>query len=480
MDNISSKILGCLAILQLLFLTGCVTAPNINFDSVKTDLNKGQTYTTSTGIQKASQKQTDNSKKISLKSGKRECVTWGGVVLAGSKDFPIMDFHDLENHEKCLAGDHEKCSVAVLNRRLIEVLQASRPAGFDIDTGGKGDDKESAPVQMFLALSSEYLRTRPDPLIEGNLRVELEIQGQLLFLDPKADMQVVGSYPLGTTVIDSISGKPSVEKLRELALDAFVKPKESPEAPALSLADQVTDLLGKYAINARGLRAPLAVAPFAIESTSLAAVSPEGLTRLEQKQVADWPDFFGNALSNRLAINSGFPVNPYTSSEQQAQFLNNKTLNAAWQLSFRTPSNSNRTAKLQRPAHRIQVTLKKLYVVFDQDRSAKYIRTFNYGFDLDVSLLQVDTGEKLVDKVSVSVPGKRGKFMTEEMVEKYSKLSRVKMRHVDLENHKIDHLAMWRGSIDRYLLQLANEIAYPEEDAKSRFQKFRDELKRNF
>jgi len=458
-----NKFTVCFAVFQIVYLTGCVSAPNINLDSVKTDLSKGQTYTASAGIQNASKKQTESAKEFSLKRGQKETVTWGGVVFMGSQDLP-----------------NSKGLVDMLNPRLIEVLQEARPISFDIDTGGRADINEAASVKMFLALTSEYVRTRPDPIIEGNTRVELEIQGQLLFLDPKANMQVVGSYPLGTTVIDSVSGQPSDSKLKEMARAAFIEPKKTPEAPALSLADQVTDLLNQNAITARGLRAPLAVVPFKIEPSGLTAISPEGHVVVDQKRVADWPDFFGNALANRLAINSGFPVNPYIKTEAEANFANNKLLSEAWQLRLRTPENNNYVATLQKPTHKIQLILKRLYVVFDKDRSAKYIKTFNYGFDLDVMLLQVDTGDRIVDKISVSVPGNKGKFLTEEMVEKYSKLSRVKMRPVDLDNNKIDHFAMWRGSIDRYLLQLANEIAFPEEDSKSRFKKFRDELKRNY
>ena len=79
----------------------------------------------------------------------------------------------------------------------------------------------------------------------------------------------------------------------------------------------------------------------------------------------------------------------------------------------------------------------------------------------------------------IEFPPKNTPGLPAKLVAKYEELAAVKFTEAEYQNDSVDHAEIWRDRIDAYLVQLAREIAFPEEDLAKRFESIRNKIKKN-
>jgi hypothetical protein len=79
----------------------------------------------------------------------------------------------------------------------------------------------------------------------------------------------------------------------------------------------------------------------------------------------------------------------------------------------------------------------------------------------------------------LQIPATKGSKLPRQLAEKYADITAVKLLKEVVEKGQVDNAYWWQDRIDLYLLQLAREIVFEEEDLGHRFSTIREELKRS-
>ena len=461
----SSMCLGLLCI-----VAGCVSAPELKsteYYTSRNTLQAGSTYLESKGVARsqAHMVQSAPSPKV------RDRVFWGGVAIAGP---------DITRNARLPI-----CSDDILLKKfetaLTEKLRGLTCPLFDLQNIGAGPAnsdnwKDLDGLIMMVALSGEDTFCQPSPTINGqeSYRAKLKITGQLLFLDAKGKLQVTASFPIGVSQLGIYKTQPGSQQFSGLAEDALLSERRAQDNKPISLRDQIIDQLAGTTVVPRAFRDPIAVGGVRFLQSCLEGGNSVGGRCPTQEQLEKWASKFGNSFANYLGTGNGLAVNPYGSGT----VAENKLANVASSLTLRTTDSKMQNATLAPPRLVFEVAINQLSRS-ENPSSGQYTLVYDYGFGGNLKVLNPDTGGAEVLSLPIQVPAPKGAKLPKGLTDKYASIAANKILRETVEGGQVDHSYLWQQSVDSYLLQLAREIAFEEEDIGKRFGGLREQLKRS-
>ena len=289
-------------------------------------------------------------------------------------------------------------------------------------------------------------------------------------------MQVTAAYPIGVVEADLFTGDLTDDHKARLASEALSGTRRTAEGKALSLCDQVVDLIEQDAVVPRSLFPPVAVARVELgDGLSRGDVSGKGIA-LDASRVQAWGDILASAFSSYLGANSGFPVNPYTGGAMAIG--SDSTLSAAAQITMRRTDNQQLNATLRKPTYIFKLRITQLHATESKDSKQTFLAVMDYGFSGSLTVLDADRGSQVL-VLPIDIPGRSGGGIPSKLARKYKEITAVNVRRDRLASGDVDHAEYWRGRIEEFLLQLAREITFPEEDLGKRFDPVRQKVRRN-
>lgn len=448
------RVLCVSSVLSLVaFLGGCATASVQNFD-IKQE--KAQSYMESKGSASSANKmlvgQGEASREIF-----REDVLWGGVYFFGNKP-------DGDTMPYCAAA------MPAFQDELTRRLTGAALPNFNLILDQSTKD---APLVLVVSLSSESSYERPDPLLAGQTRLELDIRAQLLILDPKADMQIVNAYPLGMRAVDSVEGHPNEANWRDLAKYGLCEDLRDKDGRAISVLAQALETLSKRAVAARSLWAPIGVAPIKLQLEHPIAGSFPGLT-LEPTATQDWASRFGTSFTTYLAKNSGFPLNPYLSAGDD-RFDRDSTIGGALRLTRRSTVQPSITGKLRKPEQILSLCVRDLSLG-SIERKENLVEVVEYGCTIDVSLEDAVTA---TTRAQATVTHSALSAKAPQIARKLAQIARYSYDPQALHSGGVDHAKAFSRYIENLLNVISNCIAHEEDDPSGLFETFRQAMNRN-
>lgn len=449
----------------LLFLAGCATTTKHDWSVGPTE--RGQTFLESKGAQAGKERLA----KTAVIIQNREDVRWGGVAVVTENGQALAP----------MAG----AKLEEFQNNLIRSLKgAVNIPGFNLL--GLGDaltDNErlsKAPITFMVVIQHERMTTTP---VLDTQKVRFDVIGQMIFLDNKSAMQLTAAYPVAVGVEDL--GNPDPSELIRMALHTD---KKAPDGKAISLVGQVMELLSNEAISPRAVFPPISVLPVMVGSgqveLNIGMFSGSKLqvdkATVPQDVAARWPDELGRTFATFLGANTGLPLNPYTTAGGATALKDDTVLSIASSFTMRQADNQQTYSKLTPPRYLLSVEFLSLTCMESDDKAKRktFQTSVNYGFDVVVSLKNADTGKE-VDRVAIKL--EHGGKNLGALARKYGGISEFVLKRqqsdgpVDPEVIKVN----LRPFLDEFMLQLAREVAYPEEDLLKRFEKFRALIKRN-
>jgi hypothetical protein len=453
------------AIVLLCAVAGCTTS-EVDLSHLKNQTERKSNYLDSAAIASSSKRIADKDNHADIS----EKVAWNGVSVFGngleSNDLPF--------------GSKLKPQLA---KALSEKLQKVNPIHFSldlVDTAG-----EAGPLKSVLALISESVSTHADALQPGKITARYSIYGDLLFLDSKNDMQVVSSYPVGSTVADTYETMPTALQTMELAKMAMFSTNRLSDGSAFSICDQVADLMAEDCVTPRALTLPIQVGQLRFQNCEV-ATTPQGDVHISPDTLARWADEFGFRFAGYLGSGSGLPINPYLPGGDKAandagSLERDRVLSASVQIAIRRNGQDQLVqAKLPRPRFMLQLQIQSLHAAVNTKESTMFSKTVNYGFTGKLVVLKPDATDvwRAVQEYPLDFPAKKQDHLPEALVAKYEKLSEAYFTP-DQFNGAIDQAQQWHDNIDKCLMQLAREIAFPGEDLGKRFGSLRTKIKLN-
>ncbi len=434
------------------WVSGCATGP-IDLSGVAVQTEKKSNYLESVGI-------TESNKRLASKSGQvRERVAWNGVAVfvAGieSQDLPIGSALKEE-----------------LNTNLVERLTGIVPGHFELDLMDSGSNV--SPLKAVLALVSESAVTLTGSGTSTSDGM-YSIFGDLLFLDSKDNMQVVSSYPVGCTVITNFALAASGAQFSELARIAMTGTNRLTDGSPLSICDQVIDLIAKDSVTPRGFQPPIQVSRLVFTNCEIASV-PQGIVNINPDSLIRWSDDFGYRFSGYLGTGSGLPVNPYLpegkqTGEAAGVMERDRILGRSVQIAInRNGQNQLVAARLPKPRLLIQIEIHQLHAALNENESTMFSKTVDYGMSGTLTVINPDFPEQrqLIQRVPIEFPASKKNKLPSELADKYAQLCHHYFTN-DQFGGPIDHEQIWRNKIDIFLMQLAREIAFSQEDIAQRF-----------
>ena len=457
---------GVITLAVLATLTGCVST--IDVKPGKTDVRSASSYLASKGTTNAQNRIEAQLAESSQK--RRERVFWGGVAIAGGD----------QESDKNLPLCSDASLLREFEQSVSEKLGAVHPAQFDLQNTGAGPAradnwKDQDALVMMLVLVSENKFCQPDPVLAGKYRGRIKITGQLLFLDTSKNMQVTATYPLGVAQMKFFATAPGDADFAELAKVALLSDERTADGKGLSLRDQCLDQLAGRTIVPRGWRDPVAVGTVSFSPTCQNAVVPGGVQELPTSLLVRWSDQFATTFVNYLGTGSGLAVNPHTAGGGLAS--KDHALNAAASLTMRTTDRKMQNASLKPPRMIFNLQFDQFTCSVNQ-RSTMFLNVMDYGFRGKLTVDNPDTGASFLS-LPFEIPAPKSSKLSRPLAEKYADISAVKLHKEIVEKGQVDHAYWWQQSIDLYLLQLAREIAFEEEDPGHRFSTLREELNRS-
>lgn len=98
------------------------------------------------------------------------------------------------------------------------------------------------------------------------------------------------------------------------------------------------------------------------------------------------------------------------------------------------------------------------------------VKTVDYGMSGTLTVINPDFPEQrqLIQRVPIEFPASKKNKLPSELADKYSQLCHHYFTN-DQFGGPIDHEQIWRNKIDIFLMQLAREIAFSQEDIAQRF-----------
>jgi hypothetical protein len=463
-------------VLQLMFLsvitsalfailTGCVST--IKDEPTNTNLQRTSSYLVSEGVTHSHERiEADLAESSQMR---RERVFWAGIAIAGGDKEVLLP---LCSDAKLL---HE------FEQSVNEKMRSVNPAHFDLQNTGAGparDDnwKDQDALVMMLVLVSENRFCQPDPVVEGKFRGRIKITGHMLFLDASKNMQVTASYPLGVAQLKLFTVVPGDTDFAELAKAALMSDERTADGKALSLRDQFLDQLAGRTLVPRAWRAPVAVSAVSFSAACQKTALPGGMQEISEDLLARWSQQFANTFVNYLGTGSGLAVNPYTIGGESA-IAKDRVLSAAASLTMRTTDRKLRNASLKPPRMVFNLHIDQLTCSVNQ-RSTMFLNILDYGFYGKLTVVTPDTGANLLS-LKLQIPATKGSKLPRQLAEKYADITAVSLLKEVVEKGQVDNAYWWQDRIDLYLVQLAREIVFEEEDLGHRFSAIREELKRS-
>jgi hypothetical protein len=402
---------------------------------------------------------------------RRERVFWGGVAIVGGdqdarKTLPL-----------CSGGN----LLGAFEKSLGEKLRSVAPPLFDLqNTGGgpaKADNfKDQDALVMVVALVSENRFCQPDPIVAGKYRGVIKITAQLLFLDAGRNLQVTASYPLGIAQMGLYSAVPGDSDFAELAEAALMSDQRTSDGKPLSLRDQFLDQLARRTIVPRAWRQPIAVGGVSFSAGCQKTSVPGGVQEFPPDLFVRWSDQFANTFVNYLGTGSGLAVNPYHPGGELA-VAKDPVLSAVGSLTMRTTDRQMLNASLKPPRMVFSLQIDRLTCSVNK-RSTMFLNVMDYGFCGTLSVVNPDTGANLMS-LPFEIPVSKASKLPRQLAEKYAGISAVKLLKEIVQKGQVDHAYWWQESVDLFLLQLAREIVFPEEDLGHRFIGLREQLNRS-
>ena len=464
--SIQRTLIPIFAFALLTFLTGCVSTGG---KFVSTDRPRASSYLASAGVTNAQNRIEAQLAESSQK--RRERVFWGGVAVAGG-DQESQDALPLCANRNLL---HE------FEQSVGEKLRSVNPPHFDLQNTGAGPARadnwrDQDALVMMLVLVSEDRFCQPDPAMPEKYRVIIKITGQLLFLDTSKNMQVTASYPLAVAQRNLTTTPPGEAEFAELAKQALMSEQRMPDGKAASLRDQLLDQLTGRTIVPRAWRQPVAVGGVSLSAACRKVDVPGGSQELPESLLARWSAQFANTFVEYLGTGSGLAVNPYM-AEGQSAVARDRALSAAASLTMRTTDRKMLNASLKPPRMVFNLEIDQLTCSMNQ-RSTMFLNIMDYGFAGKLTVMNPDTGATFLS-LPLQIPAPDSSKLPRPLLQKYAGISAVKLLKETVEKGQVDHAYWWQESIDGYLLQLAREIAFEEEDLGHRFTRLRGELKRS-
>ncbi len=445
-------------------IQGCA-GPDVNFGSVAVSSNASASYMDSNGIQKSSERIARKQQLIDVQTNRRERVFFGGVSVFGNgleaKDLPICS---------ALRDD--------LQNELLGRLKNLTPANFEIANLGSGfNESLTSHDGLFMVLSLVGENAQTDKILQGKIRGQVSIFGQLMFLDAKRENQLVASYPLGIFESDLFDSPPSHSQLTELAKMGMVGSKNSDPSKAVSICDQVEGLLKNQAVAPRAIFAPIEVSPITFSLASEEVQTPDGNIMISNDQLTKWSDELSARFSGYLGTGSGLAINPYLPGGERRMGNNRVTQYASRTFAMRRGNAGDILAKLPVPSLLINFEVTSMFVKLDDKKSDAYTKIVDYCFTGILVAKRPLTGE-VICELPIEFPVVHSKGLPRQLVKVYQGLVE-KTYSTDMLSSHPNHGAILAEKLDLILNQIAREIAFPEEDIASRFGKLRGDVKLN-
>ena len=439
----------------MLVVAGCATAPLQNFDQSQ---EKSQTYMDSKGSSQAAAKMLERQGGAALINF-REDVLWGGIYYFGNRP-------GAETMPYCSSVTEK------FNAQLTDQFRSIALKNFDVVLGQSA--KKQAPLLMVVSFTSEDAHERSDPLLKGQIRMELDVRAQLLFLDPKADMQVVNAYPLAIKAVDAMESTPATKNWEELAEYALCEDIRDKDGKATSIISQILDTLRSQAVVARSMFEPVAVTAVKIDLGAVPIKGPYQSITLDANVTRSWSQRFGSSFTTYLAKNSGFAMNPFLPG-QEGQFDRDSVVGGVLQLTRRSDQQPTVTGHLRKPRFIISVIIRDLKMdTFE--RQADLNEVIEYGCTVELILSQTTPAREVARVTARSSDyGKQ----SDRLRKKHQQISRYNYKPAALESDSVDHGKAFSRYIESYLNMIANSIAHDEDDPIGIFTSFRKLLQRN-
>lgn len=387
----------------------------------------------------------------------REDVLWGGVYYFGNKP---------DGDEMPYCAKAVPAFQAELSRRFAQLKAPHFNLILD-------QSARQAPLVMVVSMTSENPYERPDPLLQGQTRMELDIRAQLLVLDPKADMQVVNAYPLGMRAVDSVMGAPMEANWTDLASYGLCEELRDENGKPISIITQVVDTITRQAVATRSLWAPISVSSVTVDLAKPAA-SPYGELRIDQTLSTSWAKRFGTSFTTYLAKNSGFPLNPFLNAGDD-RFDRDSTIGGALQLTRRSSLQPTITGKLRKPEQLITLVISDLTMRTVELRTG-LLESVEYGCTIELQLH--DTTSATLRAAASITPAKLGE-KSAPLARKIAQVARYNYDPAALREGSVDHAKAYCRYIENLLNILSNCIAHEEDDPAGLFTAFRKAMNRN-
>jgi len=393
-----------------------------------------------------------------------ERVTWGGVAA-------------IEQGGKNLAPVASANLTAIQDELVKRLTQKSVFSNLEIVGLPGRAETEVTSLQMHVVLQHESTTST----VIGDLKkTSYHLFGQIVFFDTRAAMQVTAAYPI--SLITAELGEVTAEKLANFCI---FNQKKARDGKPLGFIEQIIFLLENEAIIPRAVLPPVAVLPVDLQplngklniSVYNKSLLDHSVLEIPSNNVLTWPDQMGRNLSALLGANTGLPINPYVGNNTNDQFSSLSVLSQAAALTMRTAENQQILGKISPPRYFLELQLQR--ITREESSDVQKRRTFqtalNYGAEICISLKNADSG-KLSEQVVLKLAGE-GRNLG-RLAARYRAISEFNV----LKNKISDPQELFMNFsiyMDELLLQLAREIAFPEEDILKRFEKFRALMKRN-
>jgi hypothetical protein len=457
-----NKIIFLFALLCI--VPGCV-GPSAHFDASTMRSNTSATYMNSSAIQASGERIAKKQEKIDRKLNRHEMVSWSGVAVFGSglegQDLPICS--QLKND---------------FQTTLVNRLKKLTPANFELKNLGTGmGDSEALKtgLSMVLALVSESVSQ--DIVLGGRLRGQISIFGQLMFLDAQNGNQLVSSYPVAVVESDLFDTQPTESQFAELAKIGLYGAPRLADGRAVSLCDQIEDLLVKDAVAPKAVLLPIEVGRVTFASACREPAIPQGATSISDNQLAMWSDELACRFAGYLGTGSGLPVNPYLPGGNRRLDKDRLTAYATRSFSMRKGDSDLIQAQLPTPRFVLNLEITCLHATLNEKESDMFTKKVDYGISGKMAVVNADSKE-VVFEVPLEWPPKNTKGLPRQLAQKYASMVEATFT-ADEFNGPINHANIWCKKLDRVINQLAREISFPEEDVANRFGDLRARFRLN-
>jgi hypothetical protein len=443
-----------LMLLMAAVLAGCVGTGH--FDTPRAPIEKGNTSLDSVGSRASKTRMEATLAEVSRK--RLEPVYWAGVSISGTQP-PEQVCPDFLG------------SIGRFNATLVTRLAAASTPSMqlqNVTAGGRAALNPDTGLIMMVVINGE--RWMDMPYYSLGPIVEYEIHGQIVFLDTLKSMQLTAAYPIGIRLREPTPG----ENRAQMVEAALFQDRRAPDGSALSLTDQVVEILERSALAPRALVPPIAVSSVILgpEITKMSGLN--GPLNVDASALTSWPEELARSLATGLAANTGLPVNPYrTSGDISGE---ERPLTQAGLMTLRRTEHQLKGVeiRLEAPTHLVQLTVDGLTVGRDEKRSNRHLTVLRYGFVGTLTILACDGPlTRTVLQLPLEFPPREGSRLPAALARKYEALAEVKLTTERFNAVPPRVEDMCRDRISEFMLQLAREISFPEEDLARRFEVFR-------